>query len=190
MRYVVTAMLSIIATLAFAPIGIAQNGQDIQAAPSTPAARISQSHQDLAKGARAKTPATARNAVTNDNQPKNPDHIITFESIRRFHIVRVSTRAAGKMAVLFAPTTARQFDPRTAAKWKDRSRLNNGGRLKPLSQFRVSACNLSMASARSAISLHRTRHVATYGLYLRIGHSRRTLACLRLSRMRLTDQSW
>ena len=75
MRYVVTATLSIIATLAIASIGIAQNGQDIQAAPSTPAARISQSHQDLAKGARAKTPATARNAVTNDNQPKNPDHI-------------------------------------------------------------------------------------------------------------------
>jgi hypothetical protein len=79
MRYGGTAMLSILATLAIAPIGIAQNGLDIQAAPSTPAARISQSHQDLAKGARAKTPATARNAVTNDNQPKNADHIITFE---------------------------------------------------------------------------------------------------------------
>jgi type II secretory pathway pseudopilin PulG len=79
-RYVAIAILSITATLAIVSIGIAQNGQN--QAPSgakKPAARVSQSHQDLAKGAGAKTPATARNAGTNDNQPRDPDHIMTFE---------------------------------------------------------------------------------------------------------------
>lgn len=81
MRYVIIAISSIIATLAIASVGTAQNGQDIQvpSGAKTPAARISQSHQDLTKDVRAKTRASARNARTNDNPPTDSDHMITLE---------------------------------------------------------------------------------------------------------------
>jgi hypothetical protein len=71
-RYVAVAILSITATLAIVSVGIAQSGQD--QAPS--GAKTS------AKGAPAKTPATARNTVTNDSQPRDTDHTITFEEYK------------------------------------------------------------------------------------------------------------
>ena len=89
MRYVIIAISSIIATLAIASVGTAQNGQDVQVpygqdvqVPSgakTRAARVFQSHKDLTNDARAKTRASARNAGTNDNPPTDSDHIITPE---------------------------------------------------------------------------------------------------------------
>jgi hypothetical protein len=80
-RYVIIAISSIIATLAIASVGTAQNGQDIQvpSGAKTPAARVFQSHKDLTNDARAKTRASARNAGTNDNPPTDSDHIITPE---------------------------------------------------------------------------------------------------------------
>ena len=87
MRYTVAAIFSLVAILAIPSIGLAQNSQDAIRAPSpakTPAARVAQSHKDLAKGARAKTHATERNDATNndgtnDGQPKDTGHIITLE---------------------------------------------------------------------------------------------------------------
>jgi hypothetical protein len=82
MRYLVIAMLSIAATSINASFGKAQDGQDAIHAPSrtmTPAARVSQSHQDFAKGARAKKSATGRNTGIVEGQRKDTEHVITLE---------------------------------------------------------------------------------------------------------------
>src|SRR6185312_13040550 len=75
MRYAV-GVLSLFITLAFAPFGLAQNGQDLNHAPSKPkaaAARVSEGHQDLAKsGAKAQAKQQTIDSQTND-------HVLTPE---------------------------------------------------------------------------------------------------------------
>ena len=75
MRYAV-GVLSLFITLAFAPFGLAQNGQDLNHAPSKPkaaAARVSEGHQDLAKSG-AKAQAKQQNIDSQTN-----DHVLTPE---------------------------------------------------------------------------------------------------------------
>jgi hypothetical protein len=77
--YYVVGFLSAIVILVTTPIGLAQNGQESVTASSnlkTPAARISESHRDLAKKAGAKAHATKRAA---DGQTNEPNHIVTSE---------------------------------------------------------------------------------------------------------------
>jgi hypothetical protein len=55
MRNVVVALLSIVGSVTIASVGNAQSGQDNPSRTKTPAARISQSHQELAIRAKKDT---------------------------------------------------------------------------------------------------------------------------------------
>jgi hypothetical protein len=79
MRCVVFATLSIVTASTIAPIAIAQNDYGVirpAPAPKTPADRVSQSHQALAK---AKGRATTTNADADNDQANDTTHFITVE---------------------------------------------------------------------------------------------------------------
>jgi hypothetical protein len=75
MRNVVVALLSIVGSVTIASVGNAQSGQDNPSRTKNPAARISQSHQELAISAKKDT----RKAGTNESHVNDSDHIITYE---------------------------------------------------------------------------------------------------------------
>lgn len=79
MRRVVVATLSIVTASILAPIAIAQNEHGVirgAGGVKTPADRVSQSHQDLAK---TKGRATTTNAGADEGQPNDTAHIISVD---------------------------------------------------------------------------------------------------------------